>query len=108
MTPFERADYAKTLLASDVFKLAYEDMRSTLLAQVESVGLTDIEAQKALVLSLQSLKGIKSRLERYVQDGVNEEHKQREADEMNIRRESLDKSRFGSIRTALGRFASRP
>ena len=104
MTPFERADYAKTLLASEAFKAAYEDVRKTLLEELEVAGITDTATQQGLVLSLQCLKGIKNRLERYVQDGLIEEQKSKAQEALEARRESLEKTRFGGfLRSASSR-----
>lgn len=91
MTPLERADWAKQLLASDVFKCAYQDVKTDIVRQLELVGLTDHNTQRELVLTLQCLNALKSRLERYVADGLQEQSKEKAAEFIERTRESLDK-----------------
>lgn len=107
MTPFERADYARTLLASEVFRAAYNDLHAGAVSRLEQVPVGNVQDQQSAILALQAITALKSRLERYVQDGLSEEAKQKQDAAIEARRETLDTSRFGSIRNALGRFASR-
>ena len=75
MTPFERAERAKQLLSDEVLKGAFSDIRSRLIAQLESAPISDIELQHEVTLMLQLLRRVREQLERYVGDGAIEQHR---------------------------------
>jgi len=78
MTPFERAERAKQLLEDDVLKGAFQEIRNRLIAQLESMPISDIEAQHEATLMLQLLRRLREQLERYVSDGAVEQHRTRQ------------------------------
>ena len=80
MNRLERADRAKALLESPMFNETFADVRADLIAKLESCGFQDIDTQHHLTLSLQLLKQIKTRLERYVDDGKQEQQRQKHQD----------------------------
>lgn len=78
MTPFERAERAKQLLADEVLQDAFGDIRSRLIAQLESLPINDHETQHEITLMLQLLRRVREQLERVVQDGKVIEHRNRQ------------------------------
>jgi len=75
MTPFERADRAKQLLADSVLQGAFRDMRDKLVLQLEVVPLSDIETQHEIALMLQLLKRLQNQLVIYTQEIAVDKHK---------------------------------
>lgn len=75
MSPLERSDRAKELLENPVFKEAYGAVRTELITALETLGFNDHEAQHETVLMLQLLKRIKTKLERFVDEGKVEQKK---------------------------------
>ena len=75
MTPFERADRAKQLLADSVLQGAFRDMRDKLVLQLEVVSLSDIETQHEIALMLQLLKRLQNQLVIYTQEIAVDKHK---------------------------------
>jgi hypothetical protein len=65
MTPREKGDRAKEMLDSEIFKLAFSDIRESLVAKLEACGIGDIDTQHALSVSLQLLRQLKAQLVRY-------------------------------------------
>lgn len=78
MTPFERAERAKQLLADEVLQDAFGDIRSRLIAQLESLPINDHETQHEITLMLQLLRRVREQLERVVQDGKVIEHRNKQ------------------------------
>lgn len=78
MTPRERADGARELLRNESFKAVFRELRDELMVSLENVGITDYEVEHEGVRTLQVLKRIETKLQRYVEDGKLEEHKQKE------------------------------
>jgi hypothetical protein len=78
MTPFERADRAKQLLADSVLQGAFRDMRDKLVLQLEVVPLSDIETQHEIALMLQLLKRLQNQLVIYTQEITVDKHKQKQ------------------------------
>jgi hypothetical protein len=78
MTPFERADRAKQLLADSVLQGAFRDMRDKLVLQLEVVPLSDIETQHEIALMLQLLKRLQNQLVIYTQEIAVDKHKQKQ------------------------------
>ena len=78
MTPFERAERAKQLLADEVLQDAFGDIRSRLIAQLESLPINEYETQHEITLMLQLLRRVREQLERVVQDGKVIEHRNRQ------------------------------
>ena len=75
MTPFERAERAKQLLADDVLKGAFSEIRNRLISQLEALPISDVETQHEITLMLQLLRRLREQLERYVSDGAVEQHR---------------------------------
>jgi hypothetical protein len=65
MTPRERADRAKEMLESPVFKSAFADVREALVSSMEASGFGDVDVHHELVLSLQLLRKLKTQFIRY-------------------------------------------
>lgn len=90
MNDMERADRAKELLENPVFKMAYDGVRTELIGALETCGFQDIETQHELTVSLQLLKRLRTKLERFVDDGKVERKK---LSELNFREKVLAKAR---------------
>ncbi len=89
MTPFERAERAKQLLADEVLQDAFGDIRSRLIAQLESLPINDHETQHEITLMLQLLRRVREQLERVVQDGKVIEHRNRQQNWIEKMRERI-------------------
>lgn len=70
MSPREKADKAKQLLADPIFDEIFHDIRDLIVGKLESVAVSDVEAQHDLTITLQLLKQIRSQLSRYADDLV--------------------------------------
>ena len=75
MTPIERADRAQQLLNDPVVKGALEDIRMTLVRQLEAAGMDDVDTHHTVALSLQLLKQLRTKLERYTDEIAVDSHK---------------------------------
>ena len=75
MTPFEKADRAKQLLADPLLKEAFATIREELVAGLEKTPMGDVDTQHDLALTLQVLKRLQTTLHRFVQDNILQEHK---------------------------------
>lgn len=69
MNALERAARSSELLENTIFKEAMASIRADLIGKLETVGFDDIDKQHELTLMLQLLKQVKTRLERWVDDG---------------------------------------
>lgn len=78
MTPWERADRAKQLLADDVLRRALSEMREGLVQKLEVCPIGDIDTQHEVALTLQLLRRFTMQLERYIQDGAVEQHREKQ------------------------------
>ncbi len=78
LTPLERADRAKQLLADPVLKEAFGDIRIRLVVQLEQTVLSDVETQHEIALMLQLLKRLRTQLESYVNDSIVDQHREKE------------------------------
>jgi hypothetical protein len=70
MTPRERADRAQQLLNDPVFIKAMSDIREQIVAKIEHIAVSDVEAQHDLAISLQLLKQLRLQLSRYSEEIV--------------------------------------
>ena len=75
MTPFERAERAKQLLADPVLKEAFHSIRESLVSKVEASGLDDVDTHHEVALSLQLLKRLNTTLQRFIQEQTVLEHR---------------------------------
>lgn len=89
MTPFERAERAKQLLADEVLSEAFGEIRTRLIAQLESLPINDHETQHEITLMLQLLRKVREQLERVVQDGKVMEHRNRQQNWIERMRERI-------------------
>lgn len=71
----ERAALAKELLQSRMFKECMAAVKADLVVGLETVAFDDVEKQHDLALSLQILKRLHTKLERWVDDGKMEQKK---------------------------------
>lgn len=70
MTPFEKAERAKQLLADPLLKEALQNIREGLVRKAEASAFDDIDAHHQVVLSLQILKQVSVELQKYISEGV--------------------------------------
>jgi hypothetical protein len=75
MTPLERSARAKELLENPVLKEAFAGIKTDIIAKLESIALEDFQLQHELTLTLQLLKQLRNRLDRFVDDGKIEQKK---------------------------------
>ena len=67
MTPNEKADASRRILAEPVITAAFADIRMRLVAKLEQAPIGDVDTQHEIALTLQLLKQLRTQLERYVQ-----------------------------------------
>jgi hypothetical protein len=89
MTPLERADRAKQLLADPLLKEAFGEIRMRLVTQLEQTVLSDVETQHEIALMLQLLKRLRTQLDSYIQESVVERHREREETFISRMRQTL-------------------
>ena len=70
MTPIDRAERAKALLEDMVLKGAFEDIKTQLVSNLESLPISDHETQHEIALMLQLLKRIRSQLQTYLNEAA--------------------------------------
>ena len=75
MNELERSARAKELLENPVFKEAFSAVRNELISGIETCPIGDVDMQHDLTLSLQLMKRIRGKLERWVEDGKLESKK---------------------------------
>lgn len=68
MTPRDRADAARELLKSEVFKNVLADTRNAIVQRLETTPMADHDLQHEGVITLQLLKRFETQLQRYVED----------------------------------------
>lgn len=78
MTPNEKAERAKILLADPAMDAAFSDIRMALVLKLESAPVGDVDTQHEIALMLQLLKRIRTQLESYVQDQKMIQHRQKQ------------------------------
>lgn len=79
MTPLERSERAKQLMADEVLQAMFRDVRMSFVEQLESLPMSDVESQHEAALSLQLLKSLWTQLERYSVGAAVDKHKARQA-----------------------------
>ena len=70
MTPREKAERAKALLEDPVFNHVFADIREQIVLKLESIPVTDVDAQHDLTITLQLLKQLTTQLSRYTDEIV--------------------------------------
>jgi hypothetical protein len=75
LNALEKADRAKELLENLTFKMVQAEVRSELIAAIESVAVTDVERLQELTLSLQVHNRLRKKLERWIDEGKLEQSK---------------------------------
>ena len=88
MTPRERGDRAKQLLADEVLNQAFIDIREATVRQLEGPEM-DPESAWQLVVLLKSARQVKLRLEKYAQELAVEKHRIKQESFMNRMRQKL-------------------
>jgi hypothetical protein len=77
MTPLERAYRAKELMGDAVMQQAFADIRMALVAQMEQSAIGDLDTHHEIALTLQLLKQLRERLDRYAQELAIDQQKQK-------------------------------
>ena len=75
MTPNEKAERSRQILADPVIESAFADIRLGLVSKLEMAPLDDVDMQHEIALMLQLLKRLKTQLQNYVQDDAIDKHK---------------------------------
>jgi hypothetical protein len=89
MTPRERSDRAKQLLADPTFRVVMKDIREGLVRQLESTAIDDATTHHEIALTLQLLARIPVNLQKYATDLEVDEHRQRQDSWMKRMRQQL-------------------
>lgn len=76
MTPQERSDRARLLLKDPVLAEALDGLRNDVVAKLEASGMDDVDTHHQAALTLQLLKSLRVKLERFVGDSVMAVHKE--------------------------------
>jgi hypothetical protein len=92
MSPREKADRARQILADAVFAEAMQDIRGRIVAKLESIAVTDHAAQHELVLTLQLLQRIPARFQAYIDDLLLEQHNAKQAEFVKKTRQKLPRA----------------
>jgi hypothetical protein len=89
MTPLERADRAKEMVESPIFKAAFDDIGADLVAKLVSSPREDVAQHHEITLSLQALNSLRVQFQRYMSDAAIAKHNERQDDYMRRIRESV-------------------
>lgn len=89
MSPNERAERAKAILADPVMDTVFNDLRMRLVSQLEHLPIGDRDTQHEISLMLQLLQRIKLQLSNYVQEQTVEKHREKQDSFMARMRQSL-------------------
>jgi hypothetical protein len=89
MTPFERAEEAKQLLANPTLKKAFVDIREGLVGQLEATPHHDLDTQHEIALMLKLLNKLKTQLQAYINDDLIHKDKVKQQSFMEKMRERL-------------------
>jgi hypothetical protein len=68
MTPFERADRAREMLESEVFKVVFEDIKAGLVGKLIASPFGDADQHHEITLALQALNSVKAQFHRYISE----------------------------------------
>jgi hypothetical protein len=79
MSPREKSDRARQILADPVFQEAVRDIRERIVSKLETVPVTDHATEHELVLTLQLLQRIPARFQAYADELVLEKHQEHQA-----------------------------
>lgn len=75
MTPLEKADRAREMLESEIFKAAFADIRARIVENMEGSDVEDQRAHHEYVLSLKALKNLKVQFQRYIDESSLEKYR---------------------------------
>ncbi len=89
MTPLERADRAKEMLESPIFKAVFEDIKAGLVGRLIASPFGDSDEHHQITLALQALNSVKTQFQRYVSDASIAKHNQEQDDYMRRIKESV-------------------
>ena len=89
MTPSEKADRAREMLDSAIFKAVFTDMRERLVLNLEATPVTAVDEQHEIALMLMLIKKIKEQLQRYVDEKSVLTHKEQDASFMRRMKQSV-------------------
>lgn len=89
MTPFDRAEEARNLLANKTLEKAFVDIRDGLVTQLESTEFHDVETQHEIALMLKLLKKMKSQLRTYIDADAIEKDREKQKTFIEKMRERL-------------------
>lgn len=93
MTPVERGDRARHLLADPVLQQAFTDTREGLVEKLEQAGIDDVTTHHEVAITLQLLKRLKTQLEKYGEAVTVHQAKRRNEAWISKMRESVAKWR---------------
>lgn len=89
MSPREKSDRARQILADPVFQEAMRDIRERIVSKLETVAVTDHHAEHELVLTLQLLQRLPARFQAYADEMLVELHKEQQASFIKKARQSI-------------------
>jgi hypothetical protein len=89
MTPFERAEEARQLLANSTLKKAFVDIREGLVGQLEATPHHDLDTQHEIALMLKVLNKLKTQLQAYINEDLIHKDKVKQQSFMEKMRERL-------------------
>lgn len=69
MSEIDRAVHAEKLLKDETLSLAFEQLRQSIISQLEVWPLEDVAGAERLRISLKLLRGVRANLEHAVRDG---------------------------------------
>ena len=95
MTPLEKADRAKEMLESAIFKAVFEDIRERLVSRLEAAPFGDEELHHKIKLLLQSLVAVKVEFQRYISDSAVVKHNDKQDEYMRKMRASIRQGDWG-------------
>ncbi len=89
MTPNEKADRAREMLESEIFKVAFDDLRAGLVSKLEAAPFGDVAMHHEITLALQALNSVKTQFQRYISDAAIVQHNEKQDQYVRKMRQTL-------------------
>jgi hypothetical protein len=89
MTPNEKADRAREMLESDIFKTAFADIRARIVENMESSDVEDQRSHHEYVLALKALKNLRVQFQRYIDEITVNKHRDAQDEYMRKMKQSV-------------------
>ena len=89
MTPNEKADRAREMMESAIFRMVFDDIKAGLVSRLEAAPFGDVALHHEITLTLQALNSVKAQFQRYIGDAAIVSHNEKQDDFVRRMRQSV-------------------